>query len=135
MSSFMMALEVMCHPFLDGKVCVLGGATYGLRWTFLSLLFSFLFFCLEFHTSPFKNEMCHISLYFYQFWSSFFWFIFILLLMFFEIDFFFQFHLSIFFSFIFLSNLVLIFFNRYLVFLFYGWQFLFMIFSCLPVMV
>jgi hypothetical protein len=45
--------------------------------------------------------MCHVSLYLYQFWSSFFLFIFVLLLMVFEINFFFTFIYRYFISFIF----------------------------------
>jgi hypothetical protein len=45
--------------------------------------------------------MCHVCLYLYQFWSSFFLFIFVLLLMVFEINFFFNFISRYFISFIF----------------------------------
>jgi len=101
MPSLTMALEVMCHPFIDGQTCVFGGAIDRLRWNFFSFLPSFLSLYLRFHINPFENKMCHVSLYLYQFWSSFFLFIFVLLLMLFEINFFFNFISRYFISFIF----------------------------------
>ena len=54
------------------------------------LSFPYLGFCAQ----PFKNYMYYISLYLYQFWSSFFWLLFVLFLILFEVDFIFQFHPS-----------------------------------------
>jgi hypothetical protein len=109
-----MALEVTCHPFIDGQACVFGGATGRLWWNFFSFLPSFLSLYLRFHINPFENKMCHVSLYLYQFWSSFFWFIFVLLLMLFEINIFFSISsLDILFHLFFLSNLVLIFLSLF----------------------
>jgi hypothetical protein len=48
---------------------------------FFSFPFSFLYPNLEFHPNHFKNKICHVSLYFYQFWSLFFWLLFVFLFM------------------------------------------------------
>jgi hypothetical protein len=53
---------------------------------FFSFPLSFLSLCLNFHTSPSKKPIVSSSLYFNQFWSSFFgfWLLFVLLLILFE---------------------------------------------------
>jgi hypothetical protein len=86
-----MIFEAACCPTCIGEAQVHGKCAVWLRWPFL---FSFLF-CLSYPRNscqPFQELTIFSCFYFYQFWSFFFWLLFILFLLLFEV-FCFQFQL------------------------------------------
>lgn len=74
---------------------------------FFSFPPSFLSYRPKFHVSLLRNQICPIILYFYQFWSIVFLFLFVLILRLFEDDFFIL-SFSILFHLNFVSNLIII---------------------------
>jgi hypothetical protein len=98
-------LKVLRRSLFYGQTCLNGKVVTFV--IFFSFPPSFLSYRLKFHVSLLRNQICPIILYFYQFWSIVFLFLFVLILRLFEDDFFIL-SFSILFHLNFVSNLIII---------------------------